>query len=81
MAKGIKTGGRVQGTPNQLTSELRKLLKNVIANELQNIPDLLGQMEAKDRAEMIIKLIPYVLPKVEPISSYKGEPFEPVEVW
>ena len=74
MAKGIKTGGREQGTPNRLTRELREALKNLLAKEIESIPDHLSQLEPKDRLEMITKLLPYVLPKVEAASmaDYEG---------
>ncbi len=75
MAKGEKTGGRDKGTPNKLTYELRKLLKNILAKEIENIPDLLKELEPKDRLELIIKLIPFILPKVEPVNLSEGEPF------
>jgi len=74
MAKGIKTGGRQKGAPNLLTKELRLILKNIIANELVCAPDLMEKLEPKERLEMVIKLIPYALPKIEPINMDKGEP-------
>lgn len=74
MAKGIKTGGREQGTPNKLTKELRSILKNILAKEMETIPDNLEKLEPKDRLEMTIKLFPYVLPKIETVSMDKGEP-------
>ena len=74
MATGIKTGGRERGTPNKLTKELRSILKNILAKELETIPDNLEKLEPKDRLEMTIKLIPYVLPRIETISMNKGEP-------
>ena len=73
--KRVKTGGRDAGTPNKLTNELRKLLKNILSKEIEKIPDLLEKLDNKDRLDMIIKLIPYVLPKVEPVQLTEGEPF------
>ena len=35
---GKKTGGRVAGTPNKISSELRKMLKVIIAGELESLP-------------------------------------------
>jgi hypothetical protein len=66
--------GRPKGTPNKMTKELRIVLKNVIAKELENIPENLDKLEPKERMEMIVKLIPYVLPKIETISMDRGEP-------
>jgi len=74
MAKGTKTGGRKQGTPNKLTKELRTILKNILAKELETLPEHFEKLETKDRLELVIKLIPYVLPKVEPVSIDEGEP-------
>ena len=66
MAKGFKTGGREPGTPNKLTKELRTVLKNILEKELEAMPDNLDKLEPKDRLEVVIKLLPYVLPKIEP---------------
>lgn len=74
MAKGIKTGGREPGTPNVLTKEMRGILKEIIAKEIATIPETLEKMEPDKRLDVILKLIPYVLPKIEPISMEKGEP-------
>ena len=74
MAKGIKTGGRQAGTPNRLTKELRIALKNILYEELQKIPDHMNNLDPKDRLELIIKLIPYVLPKVEAVNYKENEP-------
>jgi len=76
MAKGNKTGGRVAGTPNRLTSELRSVLKDMLFNELQSLPDRLDKLPDKDRIEIILKLMPFVCPKVEPVSSGGDEPFK-----
>ena len=41
MTNGEKTGGRQKGTPNKVTSELRSKLKNLMHDEIENIPQLL----------------------------------------
>jgi hypothetical protein len=74
MAKGIKTGGREQGTPNMLTKEMRAILKNIISSELEQIPEILKKLEPEKRADLVIKLLPYVLPKVEAVTMSEGEP-------
>ena len=66
---GIKTGGRAQGTPNKITKDLRDILKSVIAVELETIESRLNQLEAKERLEMTLKLMSYVMPKVQTIDS------------
>jgi hypothetical protein len=81
MAKGIKTGGRVIGSLNHTSKEVRNILKEVIDNELHNIDDLLNELSTKDRLDFIIKLLPYVLSKLapEPIEQPK-EPIKQFEV-
>ena len=73
---GKKYGGRQKGTPNRLTKELRTILKNVLYNELENIEELLESLEPKERVELVIKLIPFILPKVDKIGHTYNEPFD-----
>lgn len=74
MEKKTKTGGRTQGTPNVITSQLRSVLKEMLFVELQNLPGYLAELPVKDRVYVVTKLMAYVLPKVENVSSYDGEP-------
>lgn len=69
-----KTGGRTPGTVNRLTKELREVLKNLLFEELEALPENINKLEPKDRIEVLIKLIPYILPKVETVPIEKGEP-------
>jgi hypothetical protein len=73
MAKGKKTGGRAQGTPNLLTKELREMLKSIVFKELDHIPETLEKLDADKRLEVVIKLLPYILPKVDAVSMYENE--------
>jgi hypothetical protein len=66
---GKKTGGRTSGTPNKVTSELRKTLKGIIAAELDALPQTLGELPARERLELLIKILPFALPKVNTISG------------
>ena len=75
-ATGIKHGGRKKGTPNRMTKELRSILKDVMHQEIEIIQDHLVQLSPKERVELLIKLMPYVLPKVENISHTTNEPLD-----
>jgi hypothetical protein len=75
MAKGHKTGGREQGTPNKLTSDMRAILKGIVSSELERISEILEKLEPEKRADLVLKLLPYVLPKVEAVSMDEGEPW------
>ena len=74
MATSGKTGGKTKEVENKTTKEIRTVLKDVINNELLNIETLFEGLPPKERLEIIIKLIPYVLPKVENVKASFGEP-------
>ncbi len=74
MAKGIKTGGRQAGTPNRLTKELRTILKNILYQELEGLPARFNKLEPKDRLELLIKLLPYTIPKIQDVDYEADEP-------
>jgi len=71
---GNKYGGRQKGTPNTMTKELRVLLKDIIYQELEEVNERFSLLEPKQRIELIIKLMPYILPKVNSISHTTNEP-------
>lgn len=75
MAKGYKTGGRQKGTPNKATASIRQALEPIVEEEIERLSDLLDQLDPKDRALLITKLLPYVAPKLQSIEI--TEPEEP----
>jgi len=64
MAKGRKTGGRKAGTPNKLTAEMRQVLKVILEQELERLPQLLDSLKPEKKAEIICRLLPFVLPQM-----------------
>ena len=61
--KGKKTGGRQKGTPNK-TSTITKEIINEIADGLTpNLAKDLASLEPKDRINVWLKLIEFVVPK------------------
>ena len=73
---GKKYGGREKGTPNKMTKELRFVLKDILYQELEQIQAHLDALKPKERVELLIKLMPYVLPKVTSISHTTNEPLD-----
>lgn len=73
---GKKYGGRQKGTPNRMTKELRSVLKDVLYKELDDIQERFNLLEPKERIELLIKLLPYALPKVTAISHTTNEPLD-----
>lgn len=74
MATSVKTDGKTKGAENKTTKEIRTVLKDVINNELLKIETLFEGLPPKERIELLVKLIPYVLPKVENVKASFGEP-------
>jgi len=58
-----------------LTSEIRDRLKNIALDEVAKLPELLEQMEPKDRVQYALKLLSFVAPQVKEVGMYEGEPF------
>ena len=77
-SKRLKTGGRVKGTPNILTHELRETLKHFISNEIENLSkeDVLSKLTINERLIFLTKVLPYVLPKIEPLMNQYDSPTE-----
>lgn len=55
-------------------NDLRKELKEILQDELSQLPETLKKLHSKDRVQIVVKLMPYVFPKVENVSPQKGEP-------
>lgn len=73
---GKKYGGRQKGTPNRMTKELRTLLKDILYNEMERVGGYLEELEPKEKLEIVIKLMPYVFPKMEVAPHTDNEPWE-----
>ncbi len=57
-----------------LTNDLRTILKSIMQTEIEKLPETLEALEPKERINIVCKLMPFVFPKVETISSQEGEP-------
>ncbi len=62
-------------TEMPLTRDLRQTLKAIVHKELEQLPALLEGLEPKERLNIICKIMPFVLPKVEAVQHTAGEPF------
>ena len=63
--KGISGNpeGRPKGTPNKTSTEIKQTLNDILCNEIEAIPERLTQLSDKDRLDIVIKLLPYILHK------------------
>jgi hypothetical protein len=59
-----------------LTTELRDTLKTIMQKEIEKLPETLEQLDPKEKVNVICKLMPFVFPKVNTVSSTEGEPFQ-----
>ena len=73
---GQKHVGRQKGTPNKLTRELRSILKDVLHQEMEQLQERLDELQPKDRMDALLKLMPYVFPKLTNISHSESEPID-----
>ncbi len=71
--------GRPQGKPNKTTQELRNIIKGILSDEFERLPAILQGMNDKDRADVTIKLLAYILPKPETEQEFE-EKQEPMSV-
>ena len=67
--------GRPKGSVNKSTGETRAIIMKVVHGELENIDALMGELSAKERLDVTMKLLCYVLPKAaNPLAIQETEP-------
>lgn len=57
-----KTGGRIAGTPNKITVQMRSMLACVLDDEIENLPTLLDKLAPGQRINAFFRLAELVLP-------------------
>lgn len=68
-----------KGVGNKSTAELKKSLKAIVDDELENIESLLCSLDPKARLDIVCKLLPYVLPKQTQLMA-EGEVVNSVKI-
>jgi len=64
-----KMGGRAKGIPNRTTSDFRVILGDFIYKQAESLPEVFSSIKSPEkRLELIIKLLPFVVPKVQDFS-------------
>ena len=64
--KGQKTGGRQAGTPNKVTTEIRKFLSSLVFDNMDLITQDFQQLTTEQRMILLPKILPYIAPKIRP---------------
>jgi hypothetical protein len=55
---------------------LRAVLKNILYQEIELLPEHFKKLETKDRLELLVKLLPFSLPKIEAVNYQENEPIQ-----
>lgn len=69
MAKRIKSGGRKQGTPNKLNSDLRERISDFLNNNWKQVENDFKNLEPEKRILLFEKLLSFILPKLQTIQT------------
>lgn len=72
----VKYVGRKKGTPDRLTKEVRTVLKELVFDEISQAQYHFEKLDPKERIELLIKLMPYVCPKIQTASHSQNEPMD-----
>lgn len=56
--------------------QLRDVLRTTVYKELLKLPELIEGMETKERLEILVKIMPFALPKLETMSATVYEPIQ-----
>jgi len=60
--------GRPRGTPNKVTTDLRKWVENLVSKNLSEMEKDLQKIEPKERLVILERLMQYILPKLQSIT-------------
>ena len=64
-----KVGGRKKGNANKFTNEFRDILRAFLQKEIVELPNTFSSIKRPERRlELILKLLPFVVPKAQEIS-------------
>jgi hypothetical protein len=64
-----KLGGRKRGMPNKFTSSIKEAIAAFLEEELLSLPNTFKEIKSPEkRLELLIKLLPFVVPKAQEIS-------------
>lgn len=82
MPKGEKIGGRVKGTPNKITVNIRESFRLLVENNMEQIERDLLELKPNERIKAITELSKFCVPTLKAVDfTDKTEaPKEPVRI-
>jgi hypothetical protein len=75
-----KKGGRVKGTPNILTAELRQNIATLLNNNFDKMQQDLNALQPSNRLHCLIELYKLCLPKLIETNEAENTNFNPIQV-
>ena len=76
----IKKGGRIKGTPNILTAELRQNIATLLNNNFDKMQHDLNLLQPLNRLNILIELYKLCLPKLIETTEADDTNFNPITV-
>ena len=64
-----KTGGRLAGTPNKVTTDLRGWINDLLDSNRKRITKDMKQLEPHQRVAIFEKLLSYAVPKMQSVEA------------
>jgi len=61
----MTTAAKTKAERIDLSGDIRQQMGELMMNELANLPNLLEQLEPEKRIGLIIKMMPFVMPRVD----------------
>jgi hypothetical protein len=68
--KGQKTGGREAGTPNKITTDLRKKITNLIEKNFKKIEADFNKLDSEKRLIVLERYLKYCLPPLQSLDIH-----------
>ena len=76
----VKKGGRIKGTPNKLTLELRKNLQLFLENNFDKMQTDLNSVSPGSRLRILVEFYKLILPKVSEMDEEGNTNFTPFTI-
>jgi hypothetical protein len=71
---GKKFGGRKIESKNKTPFQTKVMLKEFVDKQLDNFEETIDKLEPKEQAELVVKMLPYVVPRQSEVSITENEP-------
>lgn len=74
--------GRPMNSSNLMTRTIKKMIAEIVENNLENLQSDLDQMKPNERTKVIVSLLDYVSPKLRSVETndVTHTTFKPIEI-